>query len=145
KMVANKNRRFLLWLGLVLLVLTIALPAGKVLAGKLTDTSFGLSVNSATSAKDSGQPSVVNSNLLPNPGFETGSLTPEWTTFNPGGGTATGVIESTIKRTGSYSAKVQFNSNTTPGGGIAGGGSCGGGSGNRVPVVGSASYTFSGW
>ncbi|MGA7729845.1 MAG: hypothetical protein WCD37_01090 [Chloroflexia bacterium] len=124
-----------------------ASPAGVVVAVGSIDAEFEKSFAShndpsrpvSPPPSDPPQPPGWASSLLSNGDFETGTLA-TWTSQINGG---SAFIATRPRRAGTYSARITSVAKAGANSGVAGGGTCPGG--NRVPVVPSTSYSWSGW
>ena len=116
-------------IGLCALVLSLIVAASAAIAGRLTDTTYGLNR----------LPSAPLTNIVVNGDFETGALAPFTTAIGSGSGAV--VSNTLLVHTGVYAARVNSNSSANSSSGIAGGGSCSGGV--RIAVSASTVYTWS--
>src|SRR5438552_96134 len=142
-MLIRKGRPTRGWVWLAMLMLVLAIIAGPavsgVFAGRLTDTTYGLSRPSGPSGPANAPLAPTASNLVVNGDFETGSLSPNWVTTI---GSATNTINGSVVHSGSWAVKVASTSGSSTVG-LAGGGGCTGGS--RIAVSANTSYDWTGW
>src|SRR5437868_9049148 len=118
----------------IILALATGVSGGTLAAGPAKSVYASPRLSGALNS-----PLVPSTNMVTNGDFETGSLSPNWTTM----GTATTSINTdpAFAHGGASSAKISTSALTNVG--LAGGGSCAGGS--RIPVTAGNSYTWSGW